>query len=216
MSAPAATQNGDAELAPPRRRFARPGTSPATGGSSGGGPSRILAGGTAAIALISALVALGFSLKPDWKPDPRDAIGAHATVLAVERKVTVANWLRRISPPGELKARRREWIEQSGTTAIAGELAYVRLSVRGFKRRKVDLRWAVYEQRTQRRLRGAGAGSQANRSTTVVLEAPTDELVVEQWLLPVDAPDEYFVRFEVRSPQGTLLDVADSEPFKGI
>jgi hypothetical protein len=163
----------------------------------------------------SGVTALAFTLWPSWTPDPRSELGARATVLAVEREITVKQWLRRTSSSDkDFDARVADWERRSGSTDIHGELAYVRLSVRGFKRRDVRFRWSIYRESDQER-RDQG-GDVVIPDSVVHLEAPVDDVVMEQWMGPVPGPQLYFARFEVRTPAGALLDVADSKPFRGL
>ena len=188
----------------PRRRF------PAPGG--------VVAGLTALVALVVALAGLVFDFVPSLRPDPRTQSGADLAVVAVERNVTLGEWMRRTSASPEAYARRRAaYMREGGSAAglrLPGELAYVDVAVRGFKRRGVVLSWALYDARTQERT--GAEGSTAHQATQVRLGAPTDEFVAELWIEPRFDARRYFVRTEAREPDGTLLAVADSEPFRGL
>ena len=174
---------------------------------------------TSAVALGSSVVALTFELWPSLRPDPRSDVGATASVLAVERNVTLGEWMRRVSQThDDLLRRRKEYIESGGSQGgllIPGQLAYVRTSVRGFKRRDVTVRWSIYDARTQERGQ-EDSWDRANRSG-LALGAPRDESVSEIWLQPVvGARRQYFVRIEIRDEDGVLLTIADSKPFRGL
>jgi hypothetical protein len=173
---------------------------------------------TAAVALVSSVVALTFELWPSLRPDPRSELGATASVLAVERNVTLGEWMQRVSrTDADLRRRRKSYIASGGSRGgllIPGQLAYVRTSVRGFKRRDVTLRWSIYDARTQERRR-EDSWDRANRSG-LALGAPRDESVAEIWLPAVVGARKYFVRIEVRDGDGALLAIADSEPFRGL
>jgi hypothetical protein len=173
-------------------------------------------GATAAVALVAAVAGLVFDLRPDLRPDPRADLGAELDVLAVERGVTYGDWLRRRSGSHEQFLRQRaEYLREGGNAAglkIPGELAYVKVAVRGFKERRVRLRWAIYDAKSARRvLRRAGV-----EDTRVALQAPLDEFVSELWLGPITGPGRYFVRVEARQDDGTLLAIADSKAFRGL
>jgi hypothetical protein len=170
---------------------------------------------TVLIALGSSLVALGFSLWPTLKPDPGTELGAAVEVLAVERYVTEDEWLRRMSASADdFAVRRAERVRDGRRTDVPGELAYVRVSVRGFKGDKLRLRWAVYDYPAQEP-RDVTSWTDVE-DTEIEFDAPRDDMVVEQWLGPVPAPRRYFVRFAVRTGAGALLDIADSKPFVGL
>ena len=195
----------------PTRRLQRPASA---GGS--GRATKLVAGATALVVLISSGVALGFTLRPSMKPDPRDEAGASALVLAVERNVTVEEWLQRTSVSREdLLSRRAAWQRVAGSesTSIEGPLAYVRISLKGYKRKEVRVRWSIYRTTTLERLDEGPA--YAAPTTTFKADAPSDTIVLEQPLPPETGPDRYFARFEIRTPDGTLLEMADSKPFRG-
>jgi hypothetical protein len=173
---------------------------------------------TAVVALVSGVVALTFDLWPSLRPDPRTDVGATASVLAVERNVKLGEWMRRVSQTdADLRRRQRKYFASGGSRdglLIPGQLAYVRASVRGFKRRDVTLRWSIYDARTKERER-EDSWDRANRSG-LALGAPRDESVAEIWLQPVVGARTYFVRIEIRDDDGVLLAIADSKPFRGL
>jgi hypothetical protein len=181
-----------------------------------------VATGTAAfVALASSVVALGFSLWPSLKPDPGDEFSAHATVLAVERYVTVDEYLARSSvSPQNFAERRREWQGREGhsSTELSGFLAYVRVVLKGFKHGEVRLTWSFYSYKTKQRVHPDPAVKRPFEApkTIVAAAAPSDETVVEQPLPSMPTGKSYFVRFELRTENGVLLDIADSKRFNGL
>jgi hypothetical protein len=96
---------------------------------------------TAAVALASAAVALGFQLWPSLKPDPRENLAASVTVFAVDRHVSFGEWLRRTSwTPAVYRRRRQGQFQASGVRRpgdaravlrLPGELIYVVSEIRG-------------------------------------------------------------------------------------
>jgi hypothetical protein len=180
------------------------------------GPAKLLVTGATALVLLgSSLVGLMFAVWPALKPDPRDVVGARATVLTIERNVTVRDWLTRTTNSRQDLARRvRAWERQAGHTDIHGELAYVRLSLHGFKGDQVRVRWSIYYDRSRR---PASHGTLDPIPDTIVTPAaPANEFVIEQWMQPVPGPVRYFARFELRTKDGQLLDLAQSGPFRGV
>jgi hypothetical protein len=180
--------------------------------------------GTALLALASSLVALVFTLWPELKPDPRERLGADVAVFSVEPGVRYGDWLERTSPTDEVLDRRREdYVEraalpgqltaadQRALLGVTGGVAYVRLTIEGFKRRNVRLRWSMYEARSGRRV--GDRGFHDVPAAEVDLDAPTDRSVVQLWFPPPPSPGEKFVRVELSSAAGVLLAVADSERF---
>ena len=114
----------------------------------------------------------------------------------------------------DFDARRREYQEAGYVTNVTGELVYVHVSARGFKRDELSIRWSVYKH-PAREPRSRGGWDEID-DTTIKAETPLDDVVIEQWIGPVPGPKRYFVRFEVRTDTGTLLAVADSKPFRGL
>jgi hypothetical protein len=178
-------------------------------------PSRLVNETTSLAALVSAVVVLGFTLWPSAKPDPGIERGADLEVLEVERYVTVAEWLRRLSSSqADFEARRREYEKDDHATNVTGVLAYVHVSARGFKRSELKIRWSVYKHPAREPLTRRIWNEVAD--TKIEAETPLDDIVLEQWIAAVSGPKRYFIRFEVRNGDGALLDVADSKPFPGL
>ncbi len=171
---------------------------------------------TAGVALLAALLGLAFDLWPTLRPDPRTELSADVRVLAIERKVSLDEFMRRTS--GSQAAYRRQraaYVRENGSAAglaFHGELAYVQLAVRGFKGRDVTVKWSVYDARSKTRVRAAPESERLRALAS--LDAPSDQFVAELWIEPVYA-GRYFVRIEVRDGR-TLLAIADSTPFTGL
>jgi hypothetical protein len=178
-----------------------------------------------AVAVISSALAVAFALWPALKPDPRDRVGADLGVFAVETRVAQDAWIHRVSATpddyGQLRAAtlRDASIhgeplpaeQERGLLRQRGTLFYVRMTIEGFKRRNVTLRWSLYSARTRRRL--AQPGLQDIPVAGVRLEAPTDRSFVQVWVPPVASSHRCFARFELVTHDGTLLAVADSPRF---
>jgi len=182
----------------------------------GGLTKGAIVGGTAVAALVAALVGLAFDLWPTLRPDPRTQLGADVRVRAIERNVSLGEFMRRkLGSEGAYRRWRARFVRENGAAGLAfqGEMVYVWLSVRGYKGRDVTLNWSVYDARTKARVRAPVETER--RQSLASLEAPTDEFVAEQWIEPVYAPSRYFVRIEIRDG-ATLLAIADSEPFEGL
>jgi hypothetical protein len=170
---------------------------------------------TAAIALISGGAGLVFDFWPSLRPDPRTELGSKLAVVTVERNVTFDDYLRRRGgSEARYQQRRAQEVARAGSSAglqIRGELAYVQVAVHGFKRRQVSVYWSIYDARREERKR-TGTWQAHWR-----LDAPADTFVDELWLPPVvGSATKYFVRIEVRGPNGVLLALADSRPFRGL
>jgi hypothetical protein len=178
-----------------------------------------------AVAVISSALALAFALWPTLKPDPRDRLGADLGVFAVETRVTHDAWIRRVSPtPGDYGKLRTATLRDASLDGDSpgaederqilrqrGTLFYVKMTIEGFKRRNVTLRWSLYSERTRRRLPEPGLHDVPVAG--VRLEAPTDRSFVQVWVPPVASTGRCFARFELVTRGGTLLAVADSPRF---
>jgi hypothetical protein len=171
------------------------------------------------VAFATSVVALVFTLWPGLKPDPRDRLNAQVSVFAVDRGVTLEAWLRRTTfSEDEYREARARYLaslgvaekDASGLLASSGQSAYVASTVEGFKRRSVRLRWSLYDHATNRRLPQFSNESGARLN----LEAPSDRTLQEIWLPPLGR-GRYFLRVALYDGDGTLLDVADSRPFRG-
>jgi hypothetical protein len=178
-----------------------------------------------AVAVVSSALAVAFALWPALKPDPRDRLGADLGVFAVETRVAQDAWIHRVSATrddyGELRAATLRDASLQGETLPAdqerdllhqrGTLFYVRMTIEGFKRRNVTLRWSLYSGRTGRRL--AQPGLQDVPVAGLRLEAPTDRSFLQVWVPPVSSDGSCFARFELVTHEGTLLAVVDSPRF---
>jgi hypothetical protein len=91
----------------------------------------------------------------------------------------------------------------------------VRTKIVGFKRRSLQLRWSIYNARTQRRLRASERLANV-AGAELVGQAPSDESVSLVWTPMIVARGAYFARFELVDPNGIVLAVADSQRFPGL
>ena len=180
---------------------------------------------TAALALASSLAALVFTLWPGLKPDPRDRLGADVSVFAVEPGVGIGEWIRRTSTDRDDRRGRTERYlrtvigpgpppeacERAEYLAAPGHAIYVRVAIEGFKRREVQMRWSMYDQRSRQRVpelsdRTIGA---------IALDSPAARSVVQIWVPPAPGHALVFARIELIDPAHTTLAVADSPRFSG-
>jgi hypothetical protein len=182
----------------------------------------------AVLALASSVVTLVFTLWPGLKPDPGERLGAAVSVFDVETAVTHGAWIRRTSwTATEAQSRLEAFIRRGGIPGervdkstrkrligLEGSVLYVRLTIEGFKRRNVVLRWSIYDARSGQRL--PGREFHDVRTAGVSLSAPSDRSVVQVWVPPVPVDHKVFARIELLSRDGTLLAVTDSGNFRGI
>jgi hypothetical protein len=176
---------------------------------------------TAVVALVVSGTALTFDLWPALKPDPRETFRADVAVFAVDRGVTLDEYLHRTTfSSTDYRKVRDEQLRAAGLKpsssptgllTLSGEVVYVESTVEGFKRRSVTLRWSLYDAQTHVRLRGPSFSGVP--AAEVDLEAPTDRTLQEIWLPPPPGEGRYFVRVALYDERDVLLDVGDSAPF---
>jgi len=177
---------------------------------------------TALVALVSSAIALAFTLWPRLAPDPGTTYRAQVSVFAVERGVTGAQFVQRsaFSPAHrrELRAALLGMLGVSGAGAgvlpAHGAMAYVASTVEGFKHGSVVLRWSLYDARTLRRVSFGGFGDVM--AARLDLDAPTDRTMLTLWIPPTPGPGPFRLRVALYDTHETLLDVADSDPFRGV
>jgi hypothetical protein len=176
---------------------------------------------TAGVALVSAVVALGFALWPTLKPDPRENLSAKLSVFAVDPHVNYDAWLRRTSWTRDgYNRRRRTYLDSNGVhdgpaaraiLRTPGVVVYVASEIHGFKRRSVAMRWSLYDEH-HTRLPEFSDQPAAN----VHLEAPTDRTIQQLWVPSPQRDGSYYVRVELFAGDGAELAVADTPRFRGF
>ncbi len=184
---------------------------------------------TAAVALLSSGAGLVFDLFPGLRPDPRDRRAAELAVVTLERDVSVADWLRRTSKDdAELERRTAAYLDRGddrqaptarsaagrAELALAGNLFYVNATIEGLKRDRVLLRWSLHDARSGRRSRDRGYHDVD--AVDVPLDAPSDRSVLQVWTPIAIGRGPWFVRFELRDRDGTMLAIGDSGRFTGL
>jgi hypothetical protein len=201
---------------------------------SGGRPGwlslpRILIGvAISVVTLLGLLAGLKYQIDPRSKPDPNERLSAALSVMAVERKVSIADYLHRVSDPGDFVQQVDRFVrqqvndqrptrlelqcERQRQVHLHGFVVYAKITVDGLKRRSVALGSALYEERSRRRIPQSEAIFPPHR-----LVSPTDTFVDAVFVNHPSAERpgaRYFVRLELRD-QGdhTLLAIANSRPF---
>jgi len=177
---------------------------------------------TALVALGSSAIALAFTLWPRLAPDPGTTYRAQVSVFAVERGVTGTQFVQRSAfSPAHRRAVRAALLGMlgvpgsgAGVLAAHGAMAYVASTVEGFKHGSVELRWSLYKARTLRRVSFQGFGDVIGAQLD--LTAPTDRTMLTLWIPPTPGLGLYRLRVALYDKDETLLDVADSAPFRGV
>jgi hypothetical protein len=149
------------------------------------------------VTLAGSVLTLRYDLWPGSKPDPETQLDASMSVLTKENRVT---W-------GEYHVRRGKKRPARGQS-IEGVLFYVQVEVHGLKRREAELRWFLYDRRSNRRLPASGVGPKIR----TIAGTTSDRTIVPVWQQPPVDDGTYFLRFELWG-RGALLSIADSPPF---
>jgi hypothetical protein len=181
----------------------------------------------AAVALLTSVATLLFTVRPELAPDPRIRIGASVGSATIDTDVTRAQFFAAVEPDDldhrhELEdqflagvvnaanptARQIEVARSEGALHQRGSIVYVDAAGQGLKHQRVTLYWFVYDASTRRRTYGGGAG-------IVRLEAPDDQFVLPTFVdTPINCRMRIFVRLELRDEHRTLLAIGSTKPFR--
>src|SRR4051812_44148094 len=103
--------------------------------SSGGPFGKHFATICACVALTAVALGLFWDLFPEFRPDPRDVVGADVEIVAVEPRVTLGSWLKQQYPDSHIAEGARLFGRSpSDPERIQpGELIYVKVQVDGRK-----------------------------------------------------------------------------------
>lgn len=153
----------------------------------------------ASVAALALTVVNGlYTVQPATKPDPRELLAASVDLQAIERRVTLG-----------------EYLDRSGRTlpgadaidrAAKGALLYARVRIEGRKHEPIFLSASYYDARTKARLQDPSD----SRISNLHIDTPND-----QWVELVFVRNTYgkplFVRVALYD-DNTMLAFADSEP----
>jgi hypothetical protein len=152
--------------------------------------------------VVASAVALGFSVWPALRPDPRDALAAQLDVKTVEPGVTLDDYLQRTGY--RVKAATREDL---GTR---GYIVYVQIQIKGRKHGNLELHQVVYRAATGRRIANQGP----TRDAFFRPDTPNDQWV-NQVFVPGPGYDfPVFVRLELFDGD-SLMAFDDTHPIRG-
>ncbi len=159
------------------------------------------------IAAVAGLVSVGVSLllqlAPDLRPDPRDSVGADVAIVGVEPGVPVRDWIQRGFRGEQRTALLKRYESQLD---FPGELVYVHVAVDGHKHRDVELRYALYNARTQRRMPDRVGFAPFAR---IRIEAPNQRSIQYLFVPDLSFERDLFIRAELTDSEGVLA-IADS------
>jgi hypothetical protein len=166
----------------------------------------------ATVALAGSIVTLLFTLVPDLKPDPHEKVGAAVDIVAVERNVSVRQWLHRAFPGDVDGAAEKLFGKHPVVPGYHGEVVYVRVQVDGFKHGHVFLAVRLYDARTQSVVELPSTPIDPARFATLSsrkIDAPSRSSIQVLFLPNLAGTPHYFLRAELYETGGVLA-LADS------
>jgi hypothetical protein len=176
-------------------------------------------GAAAFIAFVTGIVALLFTLFPGLKPFTATELRVAVRIAAVDRQVTLDQWRWRVAL-GDAKEHARlvsedpvarEFGDDCGRGTELGFVLFVNTDARGFKRRELTVRAALYNAVTRVRVKDT---SQLAVLARVPIDAPTAESVQQVWVWEPSQGPRLYARVEVYDPENHLLAFDDTKPFK--
>lgn len=152
---------------------------------------------TGAVGLAATASGVLFDAFPSLRPDPGVELGVEMHVLRVDRGVTFSDYWNRIREKGAPPAQ---------VARDVGDVAYVRVRIRGRKNQKVSLARSVYALPSGRRL-----GSHSTQQDQYFEASTTnDQWIAQVWLPPMLHSQRFFARLELW--QGRDLLAFDDTP----
>jgi len=179
-----------------------------------------------AVALVTGVCALIFTLWPNIKPFEVTTKRASVHVSTVDRGVTRDQWRWRESL-GDAKrhaalvsadAKTLKMPEPEACTALGAESGYVAVvttRAEGFKRKSPIVRAWLYSYPLRQRVEKT-ENEEFRELAKVPIDAPTAESVEEIWAYDPGASTRYYIRVRLYDGGGQLLAVDDSGPFNAL
>ena len=186
-------------------------------------PKRLGPFGTTLVAIATGAVALVYTVAPELRPDPRDTLAAEVEIVAVERVISRDEWRNRVAVGDRakyLKILREDNLatgfpagDPCGIGTLLGHMVSVATEAKGYKRRELILKAAVFDARTQRII----PGEYDELLARFPIDAPTAKSVQRVFMQDVGGQAKrILIRVEISDPEGNLLGVADSKPFAPV
>jgi hypothetical protein len=166
----------------------------------------------AAVALVSSVSSLVFTLVPELKPDPRDSVLAQLKVYAVDPDVSLGDYLTGAYGGGTRLPTGLSVATRAQLHGFVGDVVYVRTLVDGFKHRHVRLIWRIYNARTQRVIQSLQATNlppPLRNLRDVNLDTPSTSTIQLLWISSLDGDEPTFVRIAMYDGK-RILAIADS------
>jgi hypothetical protein len=168
------------------------------------------------ISLAAGALGLVFVVRPNWRPDPGERQVARATVVDVDRGVSIADYVGRIGR--DVPKVMGDYVGYGGgvpriTHCLPGDVYYIQQNLEGFKDRSTSIVKYTYDGKTGRRLRGAFQTVSGGAPILDVKHSRTiDQSVVPVWVQWPFRNGRFFVRFEIFHKKA-FLTLVDAPPF---
>jgi hypothetical protein len=176
-----------------------------------------VAAASALISLAAGALGLVFVIRPNWRPDPGERQVARATIVDVERGVSIADYVNRIGQ--EVPKVMGSYVgtgvgaDSRITRCLPGDVYYIQQNLEGFKDRATSIVKYTYDAKTRLRLRGTFPTVSGGRPILDVKHSRTvDQSVVPVWVQWPFRPGRFFVRFEIFHKKA-FLSLVDAPPF---
>jgi hypothetical protein len=153
------------------------------------------------ISLAAGALALVFVVRPNWKPDPGERQVARATVVDVDRGVSIADYVSRVGR--DVPKAMGEYVGYGGgdariTRCLPGDVYYIQQNLEGFKDRSTSIVKYTYDAKSGHRLRGAFQTVSGGAPVLDVKHSRTiDQSVVPVWVQWPFRYGRFRVRFEI-------------------
>jgi hypothetical protein len=156
---------------------------------------------TGAVGFAATANGVVFDIFPGLRPDPGVELAVEMQVVGVDRGVTFPDYWKRIREKGAPDKR---------LAGDVGDVAYVRVRIRGRKNQTVSLARSIYELPSRKRL----GDHSTQRDHYFRASTTNDQWIAQIWLPPMLHSQRYFARLELWEGND-LLAFADTRPLRG-
>ena len=157
-----------------------------------------------AVALVTSCVALAFTLKPEWIPDPRSILAAELKVESVEEQVSLGSYLQRFQPKALAKV-------APENRRFRGYIVYLRVKIEGRKHSKIKLDNVTYGWNSGRPF---DADEKAPNARGFEPGTPNDQWIAPIWVADPGEGEDLFIRLRLFDEDDVLLAFADTPKIK--
>jgi len=157
-----------------------------------------------------------FVIRPNWRPDPGEKQVARATIVAVERGVSIADYAQRVGHevPSGIGTPTDIGGGSNIERCLPGDVYYIQQNLEGFKDRSTSIMLFTYNAETRLRLRGAfPTVSGGSPAFNLKHSRTTDQSVVPVWAQWPFRKGRFFVRFEIFRKK-SFLTLVDARFFR--